>query len=78
MSEHGRNNLRAMKLKTNRSAIKRFKFSGKGKVMRRPTKQNHFNAKDNGHESRAKSGTMELAKNNLKDIKNLMPYQTTV
>lgn len=63
-----------MKLKTSKSALKRFKFSGTGKVMRRPISQNHFNALDTGKETRGKRGTQQLAVQNKKDIKNLMPY----
>ena len=63
-----------MKLKTSKSAAKRFKVSGTGKLMRRPVNSGHFNAKDNGSERRAKHGDLALGKANLKDVANLMPY----
>ncbi len=62
------------KLKTSKSALKRFKVSGKGKLMRRAVNSGHFNAKDNGNERRRKRTNSALGKANLKDVKNLMPY----
>lgn len=62
------------KLKTSKSALKRFKVTGTGKLKRRHTRINHFNAKDTGGGRRDKRGQFPLAKQNLKDIDNLMPY----
>lgn len=62
------------KLKTSKSALKRFKFSSTGKIQRRSVRMNHFNAKDDGGARRNKRGQKPLAKVNEKDIKNLMPY----
>lgn len=42
--------------KTNRSAQKRFKTSGRGKILRRPVRQNHFNARADGNAKRGKRG----------------------
>ncbi|MEK7507397.1 MAG: 50S ribosomal protein L35 [Patescibacteria group bacterium] len=66
-----------MKLKTSKSALKRFKFSSTGKISRRSVGINHFNAKDTGGERRRRRSEKPLTKTNLKDIKNLMPYNLT-
>lgn len=63
-----------MKLKTSKSAIKRFKVSAKGKMERRHTRLSHFNAKQTGNARRNNRADFPLAKQNEKDIKNLMPY----
>ena len=46
----------AHKGKTNKSFLKRVKITGRGKLMKRPPGQNHFNAKDSGNASRQKKG----------------------
>lgn len=61
------------KLKTNKSAIKRFKIT-RHKILRRPTKQNHFNAKDTGKETRDKRGYQKLSPSDEKNIRKIMPY----
>ena len=63
-----------LKLKTSKSAMKRFKVSGKGRLLHRKPKQNHFNAKEAGQTGQQKKKQKALAKNNYKDIDNLMPY----
>ena len=62
------------KLKTSKSASKRFKISSKGKKQRRHVRLNHFNARQTGSARRDKRGPQPLAPQNEKDIKNLMPY----
>ena len=62
------------KLKSSRSAGKRFKISARGKIKRRRTRQNHFNAKNSGNERRDKRMTRELPKASHKDIEHLLPY----
>jgi ribosomal protein L35 len=62
------------KLKTSKSALKRFKFSSRGKISRRRVRLNHFNAKGSGNVTRRKRSAKPLAKQNEKDIRNLMPY----
>jgi ribosomal protein L35 len=64
-----------LKLKTSKSASKRFHVSGKGKVTHRAPNMNHFNAKDDGASRQGKRGQRLLAKANYKDIENLMPYK---
>ncbi len=63
-----------LKLKTSKSALKRFKISSKGKMQRRSVHMNHFNAKYGGATKRHKHSTKFLSVPNKKDIKNLMPY----
>jgi large subunit ribosomal protein L35 len=63
-----------LKLKTSKSALKRFKVTSKGKMEHRHTRMNHFNAKQTGSSRRNKRPQETLAKSNDKDIKNLMPY----
>ena len=63
-----------MKLKTSKSASKRFKISSSGKKQRRHVRLNHFNARQTGSARRNKRIALPLAKQNEKDIKNLMPY----
>ena len=63
-----------LKLKTSKSARKRFKVSSKGKMQRRSVHMNHFNAKYGGAIKRRKHSPKSLAVPNEKDIKNLMPY----
>ena len=61
------------KLKTNKSALKRFKINKK-KMMHRPVHQNHFNAKDTGEETRNKRGYKQLTTNDEKDMRTILPY----
>lgn len=60
-----------MKLKTSKSAAKRFKVSANGKLMRRPSMAGHFNAKATGSQRRTKRGREQLNRANNKDVKNL-------
>jgi len=62
------------KLKTSKSAKKRFKMTTKGKALHRSPNMNHFNAKDTGAERRNKRGQRSLKSQNFADIKNLLPY----
>jgi len=62
------------KLKTSKSALKRFRVTSKGKMQHRHVRMNHFNAKDTGSMRRHKRPQELLAKQNEKDIRNLMPY----
>ena len=63
-----------MKLKTSKSALKRFKISSSGKLQRRRSRINHFNARQDGNTRRSSRGQEILAKQNEKDVRNLMPY----
>jgi large subunit ribosomal protein L35 len=62
------------KLKTKKSASKRFKITSRGKVLFRPMHQNHFNAKDTGKQRRQKRRWLELTGAEAKAIRRLLPY----
>ncbi len=62
------------KLKTNKSVLKRFKISSKGKMQRRRVRMNHFNAKDTGSMRRHKKSQKPLPKANESSIKLQLPY----
>lgn len=59
------------KLKTRKAVAKRFKITGKKKVLRRKSKQNHFNARQTSDKKRQKRSdaavTGKRAKNILTD-----------
>jgi ribosomal protein L35 len=63
-----------MKLKTSKSAQKRFKISAGGKISRRSVGINHFNAKEGGHETRRKRGKKMVAKMDGSGLRTLLPY----
>jgi large subunit ribosomal protein L35 len=62
------------KMKTKKSALKRFKITATGKVMHRPMHQDHFNAKATGKHRRLKRRWLELKGPEAKAIKKLLPY----
>lgn len=59
-------------MKTNRSAQKRFRKTKKGKVMRRYTSQDHFNAREKGKQKRRKRRKQAIAKQDTKNLKKLL------
>jgi large subunit ribosomal protein L35 len=63
-----------MKLKTNRSAAKRLKVTGSGKVMRRKGWKGHLLSGKNATRRRRLSGSVEVNKDNLTNIKRMLPY----
>ena len=63
-----------MRQKTRKSVQKRFKITATGKVMFRPSGQNHFNAKDTGKQRRLKRRWVQLTGAEAKAIKKLLPY----
>ena len=63
-----------LKLKNSKSASKRFKISATGKKQHRHSRINHFNARQDGSTRRNSRGQETLAKQNEKDVRNLMPY----
>jgi large subunit ribosomal protein L35 len=63
-----------MKLKTNRSAAKRLKVTGSGKVMRRKGWKGHLLTGKNATRRRRLSGSVEVNKDNIKNIKRMLPY----
>ncbi|OGZ61302.1 MAG: 50S ribosomal protein L35 [Candidatus Spechtbacteria bacterium RIFCSPLOWO2_01_FULL_46_10] len=62
------------KLKTKKAVSKRFKITSTGKILRRPSHQGHFNAKQTGKERRMKRKLVPVAKSELKALRRLMPY----
>jgi large subunit ribosomal protein L35 len=63
-----------MKLKTNRSAAKRLKVTGSGKVMRHKGWKGHLLTGKNATRKRRLSGSLEVNKDNLTNIKRMLPY----
>ena len=63
-----------MKLKTNRSAAKRLKVTGTGKVTRRKGWKGHLLSGKNATRKRRLTGDFEVDKDNLKNIKAMIPY----
>jgi large subunit ribosomal protein L35 len=62
------------KLKTRKSAAKRFKVSGTGKVMRRKGWKGHLLSGKNATRRRRLSGAVELTRDNLENARQMMPY----
>ncbi len=63
-----------MKLKTNRSAAKRLKVTGTGKIMRRKGWKGHLLSGKNATRKRRLTGDFEITKDNLENIKQMLPY----
>ncbi len=49
------------KLKTHKATAKRFKRTKSGKIMKRASGQNHFNARENGKEGRNKKSDVVMS-----------------
>ena len=62
------------KLKTNKSILSRLKITGKGKLLRRPTNQSHFNAKESAKQTRIKHGIRPVKKSDYKSFIKYIPY----
>ncbi len=63
-----------MKLKTKRSAAKRLKVTGTGKVMRRKGWKGHLLSGKNATRKRRLTGDFEITKDNMENIKQMLPY----
>ena len=63
-----------MKLKTNRSAAKRLKVTGSGKVMRRKGWKGHLLTGKNATRKRRLTGLVEVDKDNKANLKRMLPY----
>ncbi len=61
-----------MKQKTNKRVAKTFWKTGSGKLMRRKSGQNHFNARESGKTTKNKRRDLAMHKTNLK-LALLMP-----
>ena len=62
------------KLKTNRSAAKRLKVSGTGKIMRRKGWKGHLLSGKNATRKRRLTGSFEIDKDNKENFKQMLPY----
>ena len=63
-----------VKLKTNKSASKRLKVTGTGKVMRRKGWKRHLLTSKNAGRKRNLTGDFEVDKDNITNIKRMIPY----
>jgi large subunit ribosomal protein L35 len=63
------------KLKTNKSAAKRFKVSGKGKFMRRKAGISHFLSHEDGGEQRARKAPVEISPSDVYKVSRMLPYK---
>lgn len=59
-------------MKANQAILKRFKITKNGKVLRRPTGQNHFRAKKSGKQKRAGRKLVTVSKWEAKMIKKMV------
>lgn len=62
------------KLKTRKAVAKRFKLTASGKVLRRKSKQNHFNARQTPKKKREKRNDQVVAEQFSKNIHVALPY----
>ncbi len=62
------------KLKTKRSAAKRLKVSGTGKVMRRKGWKGHLLSGKNSSRKRRLTGSFEVTKDSKENVKQMLPY----
>ncbi len=62
------------KIKTNRSAAKRFSVTGSGKVRRRQQNMRHILTKKNSRRKRRLGKTALVDKANIKAVKRMLPY----
>lgn len=56
------------KIKSKKSLLKKIKVTGAKKVLRRYTKQNHFNSKQTGNFKRKKRSDVEIVGKEAKNI----------
>jgi len=62
------------KIKTHKATVKRFKRTGKGKLIARKAGQDHFNARESGNTTRQKRLDIQVTGALVKTIKSLTPY----
>ncbi len=60
--------------KTRKSILKRFKITKTGKILRRPTGQDHYRAKKSGKKIRKSRKLVEVSKWEAKKIKKLISF----
>lgn len=59
------------KLKTSKTAIKRFKVTGTGKLLKRTAGQDHFNSRESGKITRNKRRDVRAHETNVKNLRKL-------
>ena len=59
-------------MKTRKSIKKRFKITKTGKILRRPTGQDHYLAKKSGKKIRESRKWVKVSKTEVKKIKKLL------
>ena len=62
------------KLKTKRSAAKRLKVTGTGKVMRRKASKRHLLSHKNSSRKRRLTGAFEVTKDSRENVQQMLPY----
>lgn len=62
------------KLKTKRSAAKRLKVTGTGKVMRRKGWKGHLLSGKNSTRKRRLTGAVAVTKDNMENVRQMLPY----
>ena len=62
------------KLKTNKSASKRLKVTGTGKIMRQKGWKRHLLTTKDSSRKRSLSGDFQVDKDNIANIKRMIPY----
>jgi large subunit ribosomal protein L35 len=62
------------KMKTNKSAQRRFKVTGSGKIMRMKGMRSHFRRRKSPRNQRAFDKMFEVAPADRKRFKKLLPY----
>jgi large subunit ribosomal protein L35 len=60
------------KLKTKKTAKKRFKETGSGKIMRRHARTSHLKSKQSAAKKRRKSGRTRVSKENRGKVKKMI------
>lgn len=63
-----------MKQKTRKSVVKKVKITKNGKVIRRKTKQNHYNVRETKEAKRGKRRDITMSGREAKNIKDALPY----
>ncbi len=63
-----------MKQKTKKSVAKKIKVTGSGKLMRRATKQNHYNTRETGSFKRSKRRDQSFFPADEKNVVKSLPY----
>ncbi len=63
-----------IKLKTKRSAAKRLKTTGTGKVVRRKGWKGHLLSGKNSTRKRRLTGSVVVTKDNMENVRQMLPY----